>query len=139
MALSTYLFFDGDCGDAFDFYASVFGGELAMKTTYAEAPPEMGVTDDIGDRIMHVTMQLGDEVLMGSDIWGEGVGKGMAGGNFAISYTPSTRKEADELFASLMDGGDVSMPMQETFWGAYFGQGTDRFGVMWMINTNAAS
>ncbi len=136
MTLQPYLFFDGNCGEAFDFYKSVFGGEFSSRNTYAEAPPDMGVPDGYADRIMHVGLRIGDSELMGSDNC-EGFGPPRSRGtNFAVSYTPSTREEADRVFPKLLEGGDVGMPLQDTFWGAYFGQGTDRFGIEWMVNVD---
>ena len=136
MSLSIYLFFPGNCAEAFDFYRSVFGGEFAMSSTYGDAPPDMGVADADKDKLMHVSLPVGDSVLMGSDAMGDmGEGKS-AGGSFAITYSPASKEEADAVFAKLTDGGEVQMEMQETFWGAYFGQGTDKFGIRWMINVN---
>ena len=136
MSLNIYLFFPGNCAEAFDFYRSVFGGEFMMSSTFAEAPPEMGAAEDDKDKIMHISYPIGDSVLMGSDTcatWGE---VKPAGGNFAISYNPATREEADELFAKLFEGGEAQMEMQDTFWGSYFGQGKDKFGISWMINVH---
>ena len=136
MSLSIYLFFDGNCADAFDFYQSVFGGEVIVRSTFGEAPPDMPVADSDKDRIMHISLQIGDGVLMGSDA-AKGFGeKPEAGSNFSISYTPKTREEADEIFPRLTEGGEISMPLQDTFWGAYFGQGKDKFGIGWMLNVD---
>ncbi len=136
MSLNIYLFFPGNCAEAFDLYRSVFGGEFLMSSTYAEGPPDMGAGEEDKDKIMHISYPIGDSVLMGSDAcasWGD---VKPAGGSFAISYSPATREEADEVFDRLLQGGEVQMPMQETFWGSYFGQGRDRFGVGWMINVD---
>lgn len=136
MTLQTYLFFDGNCAEAFDFYRSVFGGEFSSRSTYADAPADMGIRDDDRNKIMHVSLPIGDSVLMGSDHC-EGAGPPLSHGtNFAVSYTPANRKEAERVFAKLLEGGEVSMPLQDTFWGSYFGQGTDRFGIAWMINVD---
>lgn len=138
MTLNTYLFFDGNCAEAFEFYRSVFGGDFAFRTTFAEAPPDMGVSESDTDKIMHVSLNVGDSMLMGSDtIEGFG-GARPAGSNFAISYTTNTKQDADRIFAKLLDGGEVSMPLQDTFWGAYFGQGRDRFGIEWMVNAEGS-
>ena len=134
MSLNIYLFFDGNCAEAFNFYKSVFGGDFMVCSPYSEAPPDMGVREEDGDKIMHISYPIGGSVLMGSENV-EGFGQVRpAGGNFAISYEPGSREEADDIFARLLEGGEVQMPMQETFWGSYFGQGKDRFGIMWMLN-----
>lgn len=134
MNLDTYLFFDGDCAAAFDFYKSVFGGEFAMKSTFGEGPPEMGVADDERDRIMHVSLPIGSSVLMGSDISRSHGPAPARGENFAISVAPDSREACDAIFARLSEGGEASMPMHEAFWGDYFGMLTDKFGIKWMIN-----
>ncbi len=134
MSLNTYLTFDGNCGEAFDYYKSVFGGGYMMRSTFAEGPPDMGVGDEYKDRIMHVSLQIGDSVLMGSDTAGGASGPFVQGTNFSISYTPSSKADADEKFAKLSSGGMEIMAMQDAFWGSYFGMCVDKFGVRWMLN-----
>lgn len=133
MSLNTYLFFDGNCAQAFDFYKSVFGGEFMMRSTFDEAPSELEFAESEKDKIMHVSLPVGESVLMGSDM-ADGFGEKTAPGGFAISYRPDSKEDADRIFALLTDGGSVVMPMQDTFWGSYFGQGADKFGVRWMVN-----
>lgn len=138
MSLNVYLTFDGNCEEAFGFYKSVFGGEFLVMQRFSDGPPEMaGVAADEKNRIMHVTLPVGDGVLQGSDTAQGHAGSFVRGNNFSISYSPSSRTEADSAFAKLKDGGVETMPMQETFWGSYFGMCTDRFGVQWMINMDA--
>ncbi|GAB4516711.1 MAG: VOC family protein [Parvularculaceae bacterium] len=134
MKLETYLFFDGDCAAAFDFYKSVFGGDFAMRSTFAEGPPEMGVAEDEKDCIMHVSLPVGDSVLMGSDVSSSHGPVPARGENFAISIAPDSREAADKIFARLSEGGETVMPMADAFWGAYFGMCKDKFGIKWMIN-----
>ena len=138
MSFNIYLTFDGDCEEAFDYYKSVFGGEFAVKQRFSDGPPEIvGVAEDEKNRIMHVSLPLGDNVLMGSDTAQGHAGLLVKGNNVSISFTPSSRAEADAAFDKLKDGGKETMPMQETFWGSYFGMVTDRYGVQWMINMDA--
>ena len=134
MSLNTYLTFDGNCREAFEFYRSVFGGEFAVIQTFGDGPPDMGVPDDEKDRIMHVSLPVGSSVLMGSDSCSSFGGPPTMGDNFSISIAGESREHCDAIFARLSDGGAVKMPMNETFWGAYFGMWTDRFGINWMIN-----
>ena len=135
MSLNIYLTFDGSCEEAFDYYKSVFGGEFVVKQRFSDGPPEMqGVAKGEENRIMHVSLPVGASVLMGSDTASGHAGPVVIGNNFSVSFTPKTRGEADAAFAKLKDGGKETMPMQETFWGSYFGMCTDRFGVQWMIN-----
>ena len=134
MSLSTYLTFDGNCRDAFKFYRSVFGGEFTTLQTFADGPPDMQVPEAVQDRIMHGSLPVGTSVLMGSDRV-EGFGPPfVAGNNFSIALAPQSRAQCDEWFAALSSGGSVAMPLAETFWGAYYGLLTDRFGVNWMVN-----
>ena len=134
MSLSTYLFFDGNCREAFEFYRSVFGGELSVLQTFGDGPPDMNVPEAEKDRIMHVSLPVGSGVLMGSDSMSAFGPPPVQGTNFAISIEGESREHCDAVSAKLSEGGTVKMPMQETFWGAYFGCWTDRFGIDWMIN-----
>ena len=134
MSLSTYLTFDGNCREAFEFYRSVFGGEFETFQTFAEGPPDSGVRDEEKDRVMHVSLPIGSSVLMGSDR-ASGFGPPLeVGNNFSIAIGGRSREHCDEVFAKLSAGGSVTMPLQETFWGAYYGLWTDRFGINWMVN-----
>ena len=134
MSLNPYLFFDGNCREAFEFYRSVFGGDFSVIQTFGDGPPDMGVPEAERDRIMHVSLPIGSAVLMGSDSCSAFGAPPAAGDNFAISLTGGSREHCDAVFAALSAGGAVRMPMQETFWGAYFGNWTDRFGIAWMIS-----
>lgn len=136
MSLSPYLTFNGNCGEAFDFYRSVFGGDFTVRQTFGDGPPEMGVSDAEKGRVMHVSLPIGDNVLMGSDTAGDHGPPYSQGNNFSISYAPATKADADRIFAKLKEGGAETMPLQDTFWNAYFGMCTDKFGVQWMINVD---
>ena len=134
MSLSTYLTFDGNCREAFEFYRSVFGGEYQSFQTFADAPPDMPVPANEKDRVMHVSLPVGSSVLMGSD---SATGFGppvVVGNNFSISIECESREHVDRVFAALSAGGKVVMPLAETFWGAYFGLWTDKFGINWMVS-----
>ena len=134
MSLSTYLTFDGNCREAFEFYRSVFGGEFTSFQTFADGPPDMPVPEAEKDRVMHVSLPIGSSVLMGSDR-ASGFGPPLVvGNNFSITLEGKSKAHCDEVFAALSAGGSVLMPLQETFWGAYYGLWTDRFGINWMAN-----
>ena len=131
---NAYLTFDGNTREAFEFYKSVFGGEYSAFQTYGNAPADMNVPDEHRDKVMHVSLPVGDSVLMASDhVAGFGAPL-TVGNNFSISVVVSSRQECDDLFAKLSDGGIVAMPLQETFWNAYVGSWTDKFGINWMVN-----
>ena len=115
MSLSIYLFFPGNCAEAFNFYRSVFGGDFMISTTFAEGPPDMEVAKDDLDKIMHISYPIRDSVLMGSDGVASCGGVRPAGGSFSISYRPETREEADSVFSHVFEGGEIQMEMADTF------------------------
>lgn len=139
---SIYLNFSNQTEEAFEFYRSVFGGEFDGKVSrFGEIPPTENtppLSDADKNLIMHVSLPiLGGVKLMGTDA-PESMGfKLNPGNNVYISLHPDTRTEADRLFRELSVGGKVEMPMAEMFWGDYYGSFADRFGVQWMINTDA--
>ena len=134
--VSTYLNFNGDCEKAFNFYKSIFGGEFSYIGRFGEMPQGNGykVSEVDKNKIMHVSLPIGNTMLMGSDTGGDWAPTFVQGNNFSISIHPKSKEEASNLFDKLSEGGQVSMPMSDTFWGAYFGMFTDKFGVNWMVN-----
>jgi PhnB protein len=130
--MNIYLNFDGQCREAFEFYRAIFGGEFDVIQTFGDAPPEAGMPGAVKDLIMHVSLPLEGATLMGSDV--SEPGSLTVGNNFSISLSPESREACDRLFAALSEGGEVGMPMQETFWGSYFGDCKDRYQVSWMLN-----
>jgi PhnB protein len=135
--VSTYLNFDGNCEEAFNFYKSVFGGEFTYIGRFEEMPPQEGMppmSEADKNKIMHVGLPIGSTILMGSDVAGGWGPAFLQGNNFSVSIHPESKEEADTLFNSLSEGGQVTMPMADTFWGSYFGMFTDKFGINWMIN-----
>jgi PhnB protein len=137
--VSTYLNFPGTTEQAFGFYRSVFGGEFNGPVhRFADIPPSPGqppLPEADRQLVMHVELPiLAGHVLMGTDA-PESMGFKVTPGNQVhINLEPDTRAEADRLFAGLSAGGQVEMPMQDMFWGAYFGSFTDRYGIRWMVN-----
>ena len=107
-----------------------------MLSRYSDMPPQNGMTltDETKNLIMHVELSLGgDTLLMGSDS-GPGAPPTVQGNNIHISITVESRDQADHLFQGLSEGGNKNMPMEQTFWGSYFGMCTDKFGINWMIS-----
>ncbi len=135
--VNAYLTFDGNCGEAFDFYRSVFGGDFPMVGKFGDMPPQEGMpemSDDVKNRIMHITLPISSEtVLMGSDTI-PGTNDHQIGNNISLSIDTDSKEEADRIFNALSAGGKVTMALAETFWGAYFGMWTDKFGISWMVN-----
>lgn len=136
--VNVYITYDGNCEKAFQFYQSVFGGEFSYMGRFKDMPPMEGmpaVSNEEGEKIMHVSLPISKEtVLMGSDVGGEWGPKIKIGNNFSVSITTDNKEEADRLFGELSDGGKITMPMQSTFWGDYFGTFTDKFEINWMVS-----
>ncbi len=133
MNFTIYLVFDKNCREAFELYRTVFGGEFTEFLTYGEGPPEMNVLEGDRDLVMHMSLPIGSNVLMGCDIDSQ-TPPLIPGNNFAVSVSPDSREEADRLFSELSEGGAAVMPMADMFWGGYFGMCVDKFGVSWQIN-----
>lgn len=137
--VSTYLNFTDRTEEAFEFYRSVFGGEFTGGIhRFGEVPPAEGMpplADADRNLVMHVELPiLGGHILMGTDAPASMGFRVVPGNNVIINLEPDTREEADRLFVALSEGGKVERPMQEMFWGAYYGSLADQFGVQWMIN-----
>lgn len=137
--VNTYLTFNGNCEEAFLFYKSVFGGDFAYMGRFGEMPPSDDPncpppSDEETNRIMHVSLPISKEtILMGSDTTSQS-GNAVFGTNFSVSINTDSIEEADKLFNGLSADGTIIMPMEKTFWGAYFGMFTDKFGIGWMVN-----
>ena len=138
--INIYLTFNGNCEEAFNFYKSVLGGEFSGVNRFGEMPPMEGMPplpESVKNKIMHISLPISKETnLMGSDsseIFGQVT---TFGNNFSVSIHTDSIEEADRLFAGLSEGGKVTMPLEKTFWGAYYGSWTDKFGVNWMVNVD---
>ena len=134
MPLNVYLHFNDNCREAFEFYRSVFGGEFTFFATFREMPEDMGIAESEMDNVMHVSYDIGGTTLLGSDVpsvFGPPV---EMGNNFSISVTAENREQTEEFFSKISEGGDVTMPLGDMFWGDYFGACTDKFGINWMIS-----
>jgi PhnB protein len=128
-ALQPYLFFNGNCREAMEFYANALGGKLNMMP-YSQAPQPPA---EDADRIMHANIVTsGGSTLMASDAPpGHPVPEGK---NFSLSIACDSREEQERIFGRLSEGGVVRQALQDTFWGAHFGMLQDRFGVTWMLS-----
>lgn len=141
--LNPYLNFDGNCEDAFNHYKKVFGVEFSgdgmMRFGDIPANEDFQIPENMKNRIMHVSLNIGKETLMGSDTF-PGMGKPFQKGvNSYISIHPESREEADRIFNQLSEGGEIEMPMEDQFWGDYYGSFIDRFGTPWMVNFHEIS
>lgn len=136
-SVSTYLNFRNESEAAFNFYAKVFGTEIEGIMRHGDVPG-MEVADEHKNLVMNAALRiLGGHLLMTSDI-PEGMGHDVTmGNNIQISLHPDSRAEADRLHAALAEGGEIGQDMQEMFWGDYYGDILDQFGIRWLINTDS--
>ncbi|HSD14438.1 MAG TPA: VOC family protein [Flavobacterium sp.] len=132
--VNPYITFNGTCEEAFNFYKSVFGGDFPYSGKYKDMPSEYPIAESEKEKIMHISLPIGNTVLMGSDA-AAGFGDNFKeGNNISISINAESEAEATRIFNGLSAGGKVGMPLNKTFWGAYFGMFTDKFGINWMVN-----
>jgi PhnB protein len=133
MQVQPYLFFDGRCEEAVEFYRRALGAEVTMLVRFKDSPephePGM-IPPGAGDKVMHLSFRIGETAVLASD--GRCEGRPSFQG-FSLSLTVPDDAEAERLFASLTDGGQVQMPLTKTFFSSRFGMVADRFGVSWMI------
>jgi PhnB protein len=136
MQFVPYLNFDGRCADAFDFYASTLGGQVTFKQTFGESPMNGGVSPDWSGKIMHATVAVAGQTIMGSDAPPERYHPPQG---FYVSIHVSDPAEGQRIFDALARGGKVHMPYEKTFWSPGFGMLEDRFGIPWMVNSDQAA
>ena len=127
-SINPYLDFNGTTEEAFNFYKSIFGGEFTAVQRWKDMPGNT-LASNVGEKIMHISLPIGNgTILMGTDT-PESMKPLNVGNNFYITINPDSKEEANKLFNNLSNGGKVEMPMQNTFWGAYYGAFKDKFGI----------
>jgi PhnB protein len=136
MQISPYLNFNGQCAEAFRTYERVLGGKITFMQTHGESPMADQVGPDWQDAVMHVSLAVGDQVIMGSDAPPPHFEQPQG---FSVSIVLGDPAEAERIFAGLSEGGQVRMPMQKTFWAERFGMLVDRFGIPWLVNCDQGS
>ena len=131
MQVQPYLFFEGRCEEALQYYSRHLGAKVEMLMRYKDSPepPPPGMNTP-ADKVMHASVRIGDTVVLASD--GHCSGKAQFGG-FSLSLTVPSDAEAKRIFNALADGGEVRMPLTSTFFASSFGMLTDRYGVAWMV------
>jgi PhnB protein len=132
MTIEPYLFFNGRCQEAIEFYKNALGAEVLMLMRYKESPepPPPGMVPAGWDnKVMHTTLRVGNANVMASD----GCSEGLNFQGFSLSLAVANEAEAKRVFEALSDGGQVRMPLTKTFWSPCFGMVADRFGVGWMV------
>ncbi len=134
MQVQPYLFFDGRCEEALDFYRRALGAEVTALMRFGDSPEAATCPDGAAvakDKVMHASLRIGETTLMASD--GPAPGSRPVFQGFSLALSPSDDAEAQRLFAALGDGGQVQMPLGKTFFASSFGVVADRFGVSWMV------
>lgn len=132
MRINPYLIFNGDCKAAFTFYAQALQGRIDVMMTFGESPAREHFPADLHNLILHTSLSVDDQSIMGSDTTPDRPTDDMAG--CSISLNVDSIAQAERVFAALSDDGSVKMPLEATFWAARFGMLVDRFGVSWMVN-----
>lgn len=137
LSTSPYLMFAGNAEEAFNFYKSVFSGEISELQRFKDTPDEGKVSENEKNQLAHVALSIKDKtILMGSDAPGSYGHQLVKGNNNYISINADNKEDVDKIFKGLSAEGQVEMPLQNTFWGAYFGMVADKFGVHWMVSTD---
>ncbi len=132
--IKPYISFKGNCEEAINFYKDKLGAEVLYMGRYGESPMADKAPGQ-GDKIMHVSLQIGDSVLMACDnVFDGGDNPTTVGNNISLAYGTTDVVEAERAFESMSDGATIVMPIQETFWAERFGMLTDKFGINWMFN-----
>lgn len=139
VSVNPYLNFAGNTEEAFTFYRSVFGGDFKFLQRFKDTPEGPKVPENEKDMVMHVALPMGKgNTLMATDAL-ESMGQKLNfGNNIYLSIEAESKEEAKKIFSGLSAGGKVTMPLQDTFWGAYFGMLKDKFGVPWMVAHTSA-
>lgn len=136
--VNPYLNFKGNTEEVFNFYKSIFGGDFATVMRYGDVKGQEGcenLSDADKEKIMHIALPLSDgHVLMASDVAGECADKFVVGNSISLSVSADSKKEAEKIFNGLAEGGKITMPLGDTFWGAYFGMLTDKYDIDWLVN-----
>ncbi|MGH9933003.1 MAG: VOC family protein [Pyrinomonadaceae bacterium] len=135
MQLNPYLLFNGQCEAAFKFYEQVLGGKITFTMTWREMPGANQFPAEAHKLIMHATLSVGDEVLMGADSL---PGSYQQPKGINVSLHLKDTAEGERIFNSLAENGSVQMPFQQTFWSPGFGMCVDPFGIPWMVNCEQA-
>ena len=131
MQLNPYLLFNGNCADAFKFYEQTLGGKIESLFPYSGSPAAEHAPPEWGDKVMHATIAIGDQKLMGSD---PPPGRYEQPKGISVSISLKDPSEGERIFKALAEGGTTLMPFAKTFWASGFGMCTDRFGIQWMVN-----
>lgn len=135
LKVHIYLNFDGNTLEAFEFYKSIFGGDFVLFQQVKGTPGIPDLSPEDLEKVMHIALPVGDNMMLHASDAMPSMGQKLEeGNNFHIMLESDSKEEADRYFKALSVHGQIGMPMQDTFWGAYYGMLTDKFGVQWMID-----
>lgn len=132
--INSYLNFKGNTEEAFNFYKAAFGGDFSVLQRFSDTPHGDNMPAELREKIMHVSLPIGANVLMGTDVVGQMEETCVIGNNVSVSISTDSEAETDQLFQALSAGGKIIVPLEKAFWGAYFGMFIDKFGINWMVN-----
>lgn len=132
MQVQSYLFFDGRCDEALEFYKNAVGAKVGMLMRFKDAPDQTGISPASQNKVMHASVQIGDTMVLASD--GRNGGQPKFEG-FALTISANSEAETERLFNALAEGGQVTQPLIKTFFSPRFGMLADKFGVHWMVLT----
>lgn len=144
MVINPYLNFNGNTEEVFSFYKSIFGGDFPFLMRFNEVPQEANdaegcagesIPENEDNGIAHIALPIGSTMLMGTDV-PSNMPQVKAGTNFSLCISVDSREDADRIFNALGEGGNIQMPMQDMFWGDYYGMLTDKYEIQWMISYN---
>lgn len=133
-SVNPYLNFGGNSEEVLNFYAKVFHTQIAMMMRYGDSPGQENLPAEQKNALMHGSLPLGNTMLMVTDAFDTEHYKLNPGNNFSLSINTDSKEETDRIFNELSEGGSIQLKPENTFWGAYFGMCTDKFGVQWMLS-----
>lgn len=134
--LSVHIAFNGNCEEAFNFYRSIFGGEFSMVSRNKDIPSDVPSPASVeeNDKVLHIGLPIGNNgELMGCDM-PQAFSKADRPNSYNVSISTDSEEQAKQYYEALQEGGKVNMPLDKTFWGAYFGMVVDKYGVQWMVS-----
>ena len=146
MVINPYLNFNGNTEEVFNFYKSIFGGDFPFVMRFNEMPQDAadgegcvgeGIPENDANGLAHISLPVGQTMLMASDVHSN-MPPVVSGTNVSLCISVDSRADADRIFGALSEGGTVQMPMQDQFWGDYYGMLEDKFKIQWMVSFNEA-
>jgi len=134
ITINPYIYFDGNCEEAFTFYESVFRKEISHISKYKDVPePQRDIFQESDEKIMHVTLPISEQTMLNGSDNSLAYNERIQYKTFTLIIHTDSKEEVDRLFVGLSQNGQIKVPVGLTFWGAYYGQCIDKFGISWKI------